>query len=207
MKTDIIVVLDRSGSMASIRDDMQKGFDSFIKDQRKIEGECVLTLTQFDNEYEVVYQCLQLNEVPPLKLEPRGSTALLDAIGRTITSTGERLVAMPENERPDSVIFVVITDGEENSSHEFKAETIKGMVEHQRDTYNWNFMFLGANQDAIMTGARYGFMAGQTMTYSYNAAGTSNVYRSMSDVISSSRSSETAGLDDFTDKQRMENVS
>jgi uncharacterized protein YegL len=147
--TELVVILDRSGSMAKVVADMEGGFNQFMADQRKASGECRVTLVRFDSEYEVAYESAPVALVPPLKLEPRGSTSLLDAIGRTINDTGRRLRAMPEHERPSKVLFLIITDGEENSSTEFRRDTIAQMTQHQRDKYQWEFVYLGANQDAF----------------------------------------------------------
>ena len=154
--TEIVVVLDRSGSMASIVRDMEGGFDAFIAEQRKLPGECSVTLSQFDTEFELVYSGKPLADVPPLALYPRGATALLDAIGKTIQATGERLGALPEDARPERVLFVVITDGHENASEHYTAEAVLASVKHQTEKYGWCFVFIGANQDAIATAANMG---------------------------------------------------
>ena len=151
--TDIIVVLDRSGSMAGIRKDMEGGFDAFIAEQRKEPGDARVTLTQFDTTYEIVYDGKPLTDVPPLSLEPRGMTALYDAVGRTIAATGARFAALPEDERPERVLFVIITDGAENSSREFEGARVAAMVKEQTDKYSWQFVYIGANQDAVANAA------------------------------------------------------
>ena len=134
-KCDITVVLDRSGSMEAVADDTIGGFNHFVKDQREEAGSACLTLVQFDTEYEFVHRALPIAEVPRLTRQtfrPRGGTALLDALGRSINETGARLAAMPEAERPGRVVFVVLTDGEENSSREFHAAKVGQMIAHQR---------------------------------------------------------------------------
>lgn len=146
---DITLVVDRSGSMYSICDDAQGGVNDFVKRQAAEEGQALISLTQFDTEYEVVYQGVPADQAPPYQLIPRGGTALLDAVGRGITETGARLAAMAEAERPGLVVFVIVTDGHENSSREFTKQQIKTMIEHQQSVYNWQFTFLGANQDAF----------------------------------------------------------
>jgi len=151
--TEIIVVLDRSGSMASIAKDMEGGFNEFIRQQRLIPGECRVTLVQFDTQYEMVYAGMDLHSVPPLKLEPRGGTALLDAIGRTIEDTGRRYSSMQEAERPERVLFVVLSDGQENSSNPYgsyiRPGVVPSLIKRQTDVYSWQFVYFGANQDAI----------------------------------------------------------
>lgn len=146
---EIVVVLDRSGSMQSIRNDMIGGFNAFIEEQRKLPGDCNVTLTQFDDQYEVVYQGKPLKDVPSLELAPRGGTALLDAVGRTISQVGTRLESTPEDQRPERVLFVILTDGHENASRELSKAKIKEMVEHQRSKYSWEFVYIGANQDSF----------------------------------------------------------
>lgn len=163
--THIAVLLDRSGSMQSIKSDTEGGFDAFIAEQRKHPGRCDVTLAQFDTEYEEVYAAKPLAGVPPLQLTPRGATALLDGIGRLINTTGERLAGMPEADRPGAVIIVIMTDGLENSSKEFDLGTVKKMITEQTETYGWTFVYLGANQDAISVAAGLGVAAGQAMTY------------------------------------------
>lgn len=154
--TEIACVLDRSGSMEPIREDAIGGFNSFLESQKKQPGEARLTLVLFDNEYLVPENGTPLARVKPLDATtyvPRGSTALYDAIGRTINEVGARLAATPEPDRPGKVIVAILTDGQENASTEFTRETIAGMISHQRKAYSWEFVFLAANQDAV-TAAR-----------------------------------------------------
>ncbi|MBE9031859.1 VWA domain-containing protein [filamentous cyanobacterium LEGE 11480] len=180
--TDINIVLDRSGSMQSIKDDTIGGFNAFLAEQKDVPGAATITLAQFDDVYEVVYEALILSQAPELTgktFVPRGSTALLDAIGRTINTTGARLAAMDEASRPSHVIFVILTDGAENASQEFNAVQINQMIQHQRDTYNWEFVFLGANQDAITTAGRLGIQAGNAMSYAASSVGTRAAFKSV----------------------------
>lgn len=157
--TDIMLVVDRSGSMEAIRQDAMGGVNRFILDQAEKPGEAVLTLVQFDTEYEFVHRAKPIKGVPEYVLTPRGGTALLDAVGRAINETGERLAAMPEANRPGLVVFVVMTDGEENSSREFRKSQIKEKISHQQDKYGWQFVFLGANQDAFAEAGAMGMQA------------------------------------------------
>lgn len=147
--TDITLVVDRSGSMNSIRDDAEGGVNALIAQQAAEEGDARLTLVQFDQEYEFVCSGTPIGEVPPYRLRPRGSTALLDAVGRAINETGARLADLPEAERPGLVVFVVMTDGQENSSREFTRAQVREMIQHQQDVYNWHFTFLGADASAF----------------------------------------------------------
>ncbi len=147
--TDITLVVDRSGSMETIRADAEGGINEFIRRQAQEPGETLLTLVQFDTEYEFVHRGVHIGDVPCYELVPRGMTALLDAVGRAINETGERLSKMAEEDRPGLVIFVIMTDGLENSSHEFTKSQIKEMIQRQQEVYSWRFTFLGANQDAF----------------------------------------------------------
>ncbi|WP_183098272.1 vWA domain-containing protein [Nocardioides pelophilus] len=163
--THLYFLLDRSGSMQSIKTDTEGGFAAFIDEQRKTPGECRVTLAQFDNEYDVVYSDKVLADVPPLDLQPRGSTALLDAMGRLVTSAGAELAALPEDERPATVIVAVMTDGYENASHEWTHPAIKALVEQQTNDYSWQFLYMGADQDAIEVGVSLGVSAAASVTY------------------------------------------
>jgi len=187
---DVSFVLDRSGSMSSVREDTIGGFNSFIEAQQKLPGECLATLMQFDDQHDVLYSGKPIKDVPKLTAEtfvPRRSTALLDAIGRTIVATGARLAAMPEADRPEKVMFVILTDGGENASREFNRKQIFDMIKLQTETYKWDFVFIGANQDAIATGASLGVMAGKSMTYASNSAGTKAAFESMSAYVGAAR--------------------
>ncbi|WP_154795078.1 vWA domain-containing protein [Occultella kanbiaonis] len=164
--THIAFLLDRSGSMQSIKSDTVGGFDAFIAEQRGEPGRCTVSLAQFDNEYQEVYADRPIADVPSLELVPRGSTAMLDAIGRLINATGARLAALPEAERPGTVIVGIMTDGLENASKEFSRAQIKAMIGEQTDRYGWQFLYMGANQDAIEVGTGLGVDPGLAVTYS-----------------------------------------
>ncbi|MFD6155931.1 VWA domain-containing protein [Nocardia sp. NPDC060256] len=176
--TLIAVLLDRSGSMQSIKSDTEGGFDAFIEEQRKVPKTIEVTLAQFDTEYECVYASRALAEVPPLDLRPRGMTALYDAVGKLVTDVGAELAKRPEHERPGTVIVVVLTDGHENSSREWSHTAVKSLITQQQDVYNWNFMFLGANMDAVEIGTQMGFDPGNSITYAASPQGVSRVFRS-----------------------------
>jgi hypothetical protein len=182
-KTSIFVLTDRSGSMHSIRDDVIGGFNTFLKDQQEEEGECVLSYAQFDDEYEQVFMNKKIQNVKPLTsdtLVPRGTTALLDAWGRSIIALKESINKTPKKNRPDNVIFVVITDGLENSSDEFSRDQINKMVKEAEKELDWNFVFLAANQDAVKEGRKYGVSSGSTMTYAPTKRGLLETYDSLS---------------------------
>lgn len=187
--TDITVVLDRSGSMETVKEATINGFDEFVQMQRKQGDNAGLTLVQFDNEYENVWNGMHIATVPSIKnlYQPRGMTALLDAIGRTINETGARLARLPESQRPNKVIMVIMTDGFENASREFTREKIFEMIRHQESKYNWSFIFLGANQDAIATATNLGMKGGWAATYNNNACSIDKTFRKMSEKVSAYR--------------------
>ena len=155
----IAVVLDASGSMGSLESDTKGSFNSFVADQRKTEGKTVFELWQFNTDIDQVVQPTDLASVPDdlmNRYRCGGGTAMNDAICTAIDDLGERFAAMPESDRPGDVMVVIITDGEENSSRKFTAGDVKTRIEHQRDVYNWKFIFLAANQDAFVAGERIG---------------------------------------------------
>lgn len=147
----IVFILDRSGSMASAKMDAIGGFNQFVEDNRKVSGECTITLVQFDHDYEVVQRWLPIDEVPLLNEHvyvPRGTTALLDAVGRAIRETGETLASKPEHERPSKVLVAILTDGHENASVEYTREQVAQMIAEQERNYQWAFVYVAAGIDA-----------------------------------------------------------
>lgn len=184
--TEIIFILDRSGSMESIRLDMIGGFNAFIEEQRKIPTECKVSFYQFDTQHprvETVYEQKVLKEVPLLNTEtfvPRGGTPLYEAIATVVKKVGERFANTPENERPEKVLVVIITDGEENSSIGWTAAQIKQMVQHQEEKYKWEFVYLGANQDAWAVGNTMGVKSSSTLAYVASKGGTEALFMSLS---------------------------
>lgn len=155
----VAALLDRSGSTHFISDDTRGGFDSFIAKEREAAVLTVVTLAQFDNRYELVYDNVPIEDVDPLVLEPRGGTALYDAIGRLVSAVGAGLAAIPEDERPGSVTVLVMTDGHENSSREWTNSAVRELIQRQESEYCWDFVFLGSNIDAVEVGADLGFSA------------------------------------------------
>lgn len=168
--THLYFLLDRSGSMQSIKSDIEGGFAAFVEEQRKGAGECLASLSQFDDVYEVVYADRPVADVPALDLRPRNMTALHDAMGRMITDAGQRLAAMPDTERPGTVIVAIMTDGLENASKEWHAAAVKALVELQTSQYNWEFLYMGADQDAVEVGTGLGIPAANSITYAKGKA-------------------------------------
>jgi hypothetical protein len=198
--TLIAALLDRSGSMSFIQKDTEGGFNAFIEDQKELSGSAEVTLSQFDTEYERVYSNVPINDVPRFELKPRGGTALVDGIGRLVTEVGEELAARDESERPETVIVLVMTDGHENSSQEWSADKVKELVKQQTDVYNWKFVFLGANIDAVEVGGQYGFAANNSMTYGANTRGVTATFNTASGLLGAYRGG--AGYAEFTDAER-----
>lgn len=199
--TLIVAIIDRSGSMAVCEKDMRGGFDTFVKDQQAQPGECTMTLVRFDTVYETVFESRPIKGVGPLVLDPRGGTALLDALGMTISTVGQQLAALPKTKRPSKVVVLVITDGEENSSKEYSLTTVRTMLTHQQDVEKWQFIYLGANQDAITVAAHMGIPTSNAMSYNTSARGIHNTANSVSASVSSYRSGATQETS-FSDEDR-----
>jgi hypothetical protein len=181
--------------------------NSFIAKQAEQPGDALLTLVQFDTEYEFLHKGVPISRVPKYELVPRGMTALLDAVGRAINETGERLSKTPEEQRPGLVIFVVMTDGQENSSKEFSKDRIKEMVEHQQNVYKWQFTFLGANQDAFAEAGGMGFDAAGVACFSASKfAGTYDVLGAKVARMRSQKREGKTVSNAFTDTERKEMV-
>ncbi len=164
--THLYFLLDRSGSMQSIKSDIEGGFAAFVEEQRRSVGECRATLAQFDDVYEVVYADQPVADVPPLDLRPRNMTALHDAIGRLVTDAGTELAALPEAQRPGNVVVAIMTDGMENASKEWTGASVKALVDLQTRAFNWSFLYMGADQDAVEVGVSLGIAPDHAVTYS-----------------------------------------
>lgn len=208
----ISIVLDRSGSMSSIAADTIGGLNTFISDQKKIDGEATLSLMEFDQEFNSVFNFKNINDVnltEDYRFIPRGMTALYDAIGKSISQTGKYLSNLDEDSRPDKVIFVIVTDGAENSSHEYSHYMIQDIIKHQTDVYSWEFIFLGANIDAVSTASYLGISSGNSITYAANSKGVCDVYSSVSANLTAFRSASSrhdGPSSFFTDEDRAKQV-
>lgn len=199
--THLYFLLDRSGSMQSIREDTIGGFDAFIAEQRSHAGDCRVTLAEFDDRYDVVYSDLPIDQVPGLQLQPRGTTALLDAIGRLVTDAGTHLASLPESERPGTVVVGIMTDGHENASKEWTHPAVRALIRQQTETYAWEFLYMGADQDAIEVGTSLGVPAARSMAYSRGSsvaamASTSAVVGRVRAARAAGRSTEDVGYSD-----------
>lgn len=186
---ELIFIVDRSGSMHDIASDMEGGFRTLIEGQRKLPGECFVSLVQFDTFYEAVYTRRPVSDVPPLIIVPRGGTALLDAIGKTIVTTGQRLASMPEAERPDRVLVIIMTDGHENESKEYRKAKIMEMIAHERKHYSWEFMFLGADEASIDEAAQLGVSS----SLKYNKAQRGSVHAAFTSASANAAEVRTSG--------------
>jgi Mg-chelatase subunit ChlD len=186
LKTEIIVITDRSGSMVAIANDVIGGYNRFLADQKAQPGEARMTYTQFDTEFETVFSGKPIKEAPELTdktFVPRGGTALLDAMGRTLSEQGARIAT---EKWAELVIVCVITDGEENSSHEYSKDRIKEMTAHAEKN-GWKFIFLAANQDAFATARSMGTSAQYAGNFAATAKGTAMAYSNTSGTVSSLR--------------------
>lgn len=189
--TELVFILDKSGSMSGLESDTIGGFNSMLKKQKAMDGECRITTVLFDNGYELLHDRIDIRAVSEMtdkEYQVGGSTALLDAIGLSI----QKLIAVQKNTSPEyragNVMFVIITDGEENASREYTAEKVKALIEIQKEKFGWEFVFLGANIDAVETARRFGIAPERSMDYVPDAEGTALNFDMMSASVASFRS-------------------
>ncbi|MBP1948200.1 vWA domain-containing protein [Virgibacillus litoralis] len=187
--TEIIFLLDRSGSMAGLESDTIGGFNAFIDKQCQLEGETILTSVLFDDKYEVLWNGVDADSVSITDSEyyVRGTTALLDAVGKTILDVGYRLSRTHEEQKPDNVIVVITTDGMENASNEFSYKKVKELIKHQQDKYNWEFIFMGANIDAAKEANNIGIVEQNAYNFEASEKGVERMYDVASEMISENR--------------------
>lgn len=202
-KTLIAALLDRSGSMNTSVRATEDGWRELISEQRALPGQCQVTLAQFDNEYELLYPPIDIATVPEFHLVPRGRTALLDAAGRLITEVGEQLSALPEDQRPGQVICLIMTDGYENASRTWTWEAIRGLITQQREVYGWEFIFLGADIDAVDVASRMGMDRRNAMNFDKrNYDNNRAAFASTKDVIAYKRAYGARAGAGFSDEHR-----
>lgn len=190
--TELVFIVDRSGSMAGLEKDTIGGFNAMLKEQAELEGEARVTTVLFDNQYRLLHDRIDIRAVAPLTEKDYrvgGGTALLDAIGRTIKKIRAVQKQTAEDYRAEKVLFVIITDGEENSSRKYSAEQIKECIEHQQEKYGWEFVFFGANMDAVLEASKLGIAAEFARGWLANAAGTAMAYNDMSAIMAEIRKS------------------
>ena len=190
MKTELVFILDKSGSMHGLEQDTIGGFNSMLQKQKELDGECRITTVLFDNRYELLHDRIDIRAVSPMtekEYQVGGTTALLDAIGRTV----QKLVSVQKNTakeyRADRVLFVIITDGQENASREYSSDKVKGLIQLEKEKYGWEFVFLGANIDAVETAGRLGISRDRAVDYVPDGAGTALNFQMMSETVAAFR--------------------
>lgn len=201
--THSVVILDRSGSMFTCAVDMEGGLNQYVEDQKKESGKMTLSFYRFDDVIDRVLDFVDIQSVEKLRLEPRGSTSLNDALGKAITETGYTLSRMKEQDRPALVSVIIVTDGGENSSKEFSTETIKNLIKEQESKYNWQFTYLGANQDSFSVAQAYAINTSNVSNFNINKS--KNVWGDYSKKMSNSRgfcASGAAPSFQYTEEER-----
>ena len=190
--TEIVFILDRSGSMAGLEDDTIGGFNAMIEKQKNEEGDACVSTILFDNYIEVIHDRVDIRKVRPMTRRDyyvRGCTALLDAVGRTIRHIGNVHKYAREEDRPEKTLFVSTTDGMENASREYSYERVRRMIEHEKEKYGWEFIFLGANIDAAREAARFGITEDRAVNYHADSVGTAVIYEAVSEAVCNVRAS------------------
>lgn len=187
--TEIVFLLDRSGSMGGLENDTIGGFNAFIKKQRRYEGRTLVTTVLFDDRYEILWNGVDAEQVELTGKEyfVRGCTALLDAVGKTILEVGHRLSKSDEEKKPGKVIFVITTDGLENASREFTYAKVKELIKHQKEKYGWDFIFLGANLDAVKEAGSIGIAKENAYNFLATQAGIADMYNMMCEAVEGKR--------------------
>ena len=185
--THLAILVDRSGSMSSIKDDMEGGLKSLVEEQKKAPGDIVVSLYQFDNAFDTIVENASVDCLNDYTLTPRGGTALHDATGRSIIQLGKNLRETPEKERPGKVLFVIITDGGENCSREFTSKQVKDLIKEQEEKYNWKFAYIGANQDSFAVGGNIGVSRGSTMNYVADSIGVRKMSETLGTYVCSAK--------------------
>ncbi len=207
--TELVFIIDRSGSMSGLESDTIGGFNAMLKEQQAVEGEAVVTTVLFDDKYEILHDRINIQAVAPLTnadYTVRGSTALLDAIGITLHKIRKVQRNTSEEFRAEKVMFIIITDGQENASRHYTAEMIRERIEHQKKKYGWEFIFFGANMDAIAEAGKIGINADRARNYSADSVGTQSAYSAMSAMSSAFRTGGAIQNVDGTPPQSMKVV-
>ena len=184
--TEIVFILDRSGSMAGLEDDTIGGFNAMIQKQKDEDGEAYVSTVLFDNHTEVIHDRVDIQQIQPMTRKDyyvRGCTALLDAVGKSIHHIGNVHKYAREEDRPEKTIFVITTDGMENASREYTYDRVKKMIQHEQEKYGWEFLFLGANIDAAKEAARFGITEDRAANYHADRQGTAVIYEAMSEAV------------------------
>ena len=188
--TEIVFILDRSGSMAGLEDDTIGGFNAMIEKQKKEPGEALISTVLFDNVSEVIHDRVDVQKIQPMTRNEyyvRGCTALLDAVGGAIHHIGNVHKYARAEDRPEKTIFIITTDGMENASCKYTSDKVKRMIERQKEKYGWEFLFIGANIDAVETAKRYGINEDRAVNYNADAKGTGILYESVACAVTNVR--------------------
>ena len=194
--TELVFILDRSGSMSGLESDTIGGFNSMIAKQKRQSGEALVSTVLFDNESIIIHDRLPLEKVPPMTEKEyftRGCTALLDAVGGAIHHIGNIHKYARNEDVPEKTMFIITTDGYENASRRYDYDTVRRMIEHEKEKYGWEFLFLGANIDAAKEAARFGIDADRAVNYKCDKAGTELNYEVMSEAICCVRAAQPLG--------------
>ena len=184
--TELVFILDRSGSMSGLEKDTIGGFNSMIEKQKKQDGECYVSTVLFDNESEVIHDRVKLSKIKPMTEDDyyvRGCTALIDAIGGAIHHIGNMHKYARTEDVPEHTMFIITTDGMENASRRYTSDIVKHMIERQKEKYGWEFLFIGANIDAVETAAQYGIDSDRAVNYCADSKGTEVLYSTVSESI------------------------
>ena len=188
--TEIVFILDRSGSMAGLEEDTIGGFNAMIEKQKREPGEAIVSTVLFDNESVVIHDRVDIQRIKPMTRKDyyvRGCTALLDAVGGAIHHIGNVHKYAREEDRPEKTLFVIPPDGMENASRRFTYDRLKAMIERQKEKYGWEFLFLGANIDAAREAARFGISEDRAANYHADSEGTNVIYETVSEAITQVR--------------------
>ena len=196
--TEIVFILDRSGSMAGLEDDTIGGFNAMIQKQKNEDGEAYISTVLFDNYTEVIHDRVDIHQIQPMTRKDyyvRGCTALLDAVGKSIRHIGNVHKYAREEDRPEKAIFVITTDGMENASREYTYDRVRKMIQHEQEKYGWEFLFLGANIDAAKEAARFGITEDRAANYHADHQGTAVIYEAMSEAVCNVRACRPMSTD------------
>ena len=205
--TELVMIIDRSGSMSGLEADTIGGFNSMIEKQKKEEGEAYVSVVLFDDRNEVLYDRVDIQKVEPMSDKQyyvRGCTALLDAVGGAIHHIGNVHKYAREEDVPEKTIFIITTDGMENASRQYTYDKVKRMIERQKERHHWEFMFLGANIDAVREAGRFGINASRAVRYEHDSKGTQLNYSVVSDVVGCARrAASVQDMEDMFDNEEM----